>query len=198
MSKQQRSFSHGLVAAAAAVLLSAGAPAHAALTYTNVACDGQGTDMSSLAGYVGCSGSWSGNNNNQVEDVASQISDDWGLSGLVTQDVTAGNSGSDGTLSFANQTGTFVVALKAGNAFSLFAYNGGAVAGGISSIAYDTLGVGFFSGPGDKNKHFGQDLSHASLYSGVVVPAIPEPETYALMLAGLGTLGFIARRRKQQ
>ena len=25
---------------------------------------------------------------------------------------------------------------------------------------------------------------------------IPEPETYAMLLAGLGLLGFIARRRK--
>jgi hypothetical protein len=28
------------------------------------------------------------------------------------------------------------------------------------------------------------------------VPLIPEPETYALMLAGLGAVGFVARRRK--
>lgn len=28
------------------------------------------------------------------------------------------------------------------------------------------------------------------------VPAIPEPETYALMLAGLAAVGFVARRRK--
>ena len=28
------------------------------------------------------------------------------------------------------------------------------------------------------------------------VPAIPEPSTYALMLAGLGMIGFLARRRK--
>lgn len=31
----------------------------------------------------------------------------------------------------------------------------------------------------------------------VNVPAIPEPHTYALMLAGLGAVGFMARRRRQ-
>ena len=30
------------------------------------------------------------------------------------------------------------------------------------------------------------------------VSAVPEPETYAMMLAGLGLLGFAARRRKQK
>jgi hypothetical protein len=32
----------------------------------------------------------------------------------------------------------------------------------------------------------------------VAVVAVPEPETYAMMLAGLGLMGFIARRRKQR
>jgi hypothetical protein len=35
-------------------------------------------------------------------------------------------------------------------------------------------------------------------YSEITVTAVPEPETYAMMLAGLGLLGFAARRRKQK
>ena len=31
----------------------------------------------------------------------------------------------------------------------------------------------------------------------VVFAPVPEPETYAMMLAGLGLMGFVARRRKQ-
>lgn len=30
------------------------------------------------------------------------------------------------------------------------------------------------------------------------VPVVPEPETYALMLLGLGTVGFVARRRQRR
>ncbi|NBW50906.1 MAG: PEP-CTERM sorting domain-containing protein [Betaproteobacteria bacterium] len=30
------------------------------------------------------------------------------------------------------------------------------------------------------------------------VTAVPEPETYAMLLAGLGVMGMIARRRKNK
>lgn len=40
-------------------------------------------------------------------------------------------------------------------------------------------------------------LAHEMLRSAAVV-AVPEPETYAMMLMGLGLLGLVARRRKQQ
>lgn len=41
--------------------------------------------------------------------------------------------------------------------------------------------------------------THADQFylSGVTVNAVPEPETYALMIAGLGVMGFLSRRRKQ-
>ena len=177
------------VALAAAALIAA--PAHAALTPTGVACDGHGTGMTSQPGYLACAGAFDGNNLNQASEVEAEIAADFGLSGLLSvTDITAGNAGSTGTLTFALQSGPFVISLKAGDAFSLYEFSGG-----ISSIDFDTLGVGFFSGNANNPQiHFGQGLSHADLYA--FSQPVPEPETYALMLGGMGALGFVARRRK--
>lgn len=43
----------------------------------------------------------------------------------------------------------------------------------------------------------GTPMDSRAMYSGEMsVAAVPEPETYSLMLAGLAAMGFIARRRR--
>jgi PEP-CTERM motif len=37
---------------------------------------------------------------------------------------------------------------------------------------------------------------HGNLYAMASVTAVPEPTSYAMMLAGLGVIGFVARRRR--
>ena len=44
----------------------------------------------------------------------------------------------------------------------------------------------------------GRSNSYGGSLDNVSVTAVPEPESYAMMLAGLGLIGAIARRRKQQ
>jgi hypothetical protein len=43
----------------------------------------------------------------------------------------------------------------------------------------------------------GATCGHSANVAHAVFAPIPEPETYALMLAGLGALGFVARRRRR-
>jgi hypothetical protein len=58
---------------------------------------------------------------------------------------------------------------------------------GVGSTLTGWSGTGFSSGAYNIN-----------VLSNGVVNAIPEPEIYAMLAAGLGLMGFVARRRKQQ
>ena len=181
---------------AAGALAAAFAAPASALTATGVLC----SDGTTSPSFVSCSGAWEGNNLGnaaKLAEVQAQILADFGSSySLVGSSDGAGSGpfisnpgGSSGTLTFDSAvTGSFVVALKAANEFSLYLFNGGSA--GISSIDYSTLGVSV------NRQGIPQGLSHATLYGGGTTPPVPEPETYALMLAGLGAVALITRRRR--
>ena len=119
--------------------------------------------------------------------VTAAFKDDNPSAGSTTSliDAVAGNNGS-GTITFNSLiTDRFVLVLKLGNDFSAFVFDDNFAAGSTLTFQLSVEGLQ------------GTGLSHATIYTGSAVPAIPEPETYALMLAGLAAVGFVARRRRQ-
>lgn len=84
-----------------------------------------------------------------------------------------------GTVSFGTQNLSYSVAAYAG--FSLYQLAFTPSASGSYSLSFANAGA----------DNVGALLDNVSVTS-----AIPEPESYALMLVGLGVMGSIARRRK--
>lgn len=149
------------------------------------------------AGYLDCRGPIGGNVNGSPSEAAyltSQWGNTWTWQGKSDNagagPFAANQSGLlSGTLSFDSAVkGLFVLAIKGGPDYSYYEFNGGAA--GIASLQFDTLGIT------KGNGNAGPGLSHFGLYTAMA--PVPEPESYALMLAGLGVVGFMVRRRKQQ
>jgi hypothetical protein len=131
--------------------------------------------------------------------------------------------GQDTTLSFVGNTATAGGAMGDDRLLMSYTLQSGEahVFGGLANGDFDTIlnatptadGLAYFSGPRPfyTMENFGgntQTITGASLTTSFVASAtgagtelflapVPEPETYALMLAGLGALGFVARRRRR-
>jgi len=94
--------------------------------------------------------------------------------------VRAGSNGLD--FSFGNLTGSLLqntAGAVSGNNWQHFV--GNVTLNGATALTFSAMGV---------SDSYGASLDNVS------VTAVPEVETYAMMLAGLGLIGTIARRRK--
>lgn len=161
-----------------------------AAAVTSVSCGDSAATIAN-AGYISCQGALGGN-------IAAGQTDSATFAGFGTFDLvgTSDNagfgpfsahpgSGTSGSLSFDSaQLGYFVLGIKGGPTYSLYLFNGGPT--GITSLNFDTLGVA------NGNGGPGPGLSHLALFAAPV----PEPGTYALMLAGLAVVGSITARRR--
>jgi hypothetical protein len=85
--------------------------------------------------------------------------------------------------------GPFVLSPQSGKGFSPFYIDGDGTP--ISSIDFAALDVSVHRNAA------GNSLSRSSIYGAQPLPAIPEPHTSLLMLAGLAAIGFMATRRRR-
>jgi hypothetical protein len=99
------------------------------------------------------------------------------------------------------------------SALSLYRVGGGTGTGGTAGDTLVTSGTSLHSGEMDVWTLSSDNLAAGDYYvlvsgnlvsdtsasfgGAVMLAPVPEPETYGMMLAGLGVLGFLARRRKQ-
>jgi len=136
-----------------------------------------------------------------------QLSSDESLEitgGQATLDSTDGTFSQLSISLVANTLGTVILNIDATeDGFVTFADGSGL----DGTFALDGNGQNFFTATGVTGGFlsfttFNSQMVEADIVADVkqirlgVVGAIPEPETYALMMAGLAAIGFIARRRK--
>lgn len=101
-----------------------------------------------------------------------------------------GTSGTWSLMANQNVTLDLVFAMHASNRSGAFLFDNQALAANV--VTPGTWSIHWLNNGGQV-----PDFSNLTLFArDVAVTPIPEPETYALMLAGLGVLGFVARRRR--
>lgn len=173
--------------ALAAAAIGFASPSFAAITPANTCsfADVSGTGVT----VTNCSGYYTGNLNNAADfpDVKALLEDVF-----VPPPLTLGSAIIE-QVDVSSGTGFNFVTPVSGDTVIGVHWGGGA-GGGDTAFYRITLGAGFTGfdiATTNPNRDRG-GISNVALY----VTAVPEPETYALMLAGLGIVGFMVRRRR--
>jgi PEP-CTERM motif len=169
----------------------------------------------------------SGVNELTTVNLATGVTTDVGPSGLTTGTIGLGvnsagkiylKNGAGGHPAFDNKiytinpsTGvaTFVANTKAGFD-NVLAFNSSDIAytvdripppcgGNAGAVCTDSIlyKLDVTTGAATKIGPTGVSTLSALAFTPVVAPVIPEPETYSMLMAGLGLLGFVARRKKR-
>jgi MYXO-CTERM domain-containing protein len=126
----------------------------------------------------------------------------FGLSS-VTQTIGGLVAGTVYTLSFAlgaTNLHDAVVSVTAPGASGTFTTFASGSAGGFANV-WNTYSLNFTAGASNTLTFTGVAASGGPTSIGldnITVTAVPEPSAYAMALAGLGALGFMARRRKSR
>lgn len=173
-----------VLAAAVAV---AAAPAFAADQIITLSPTGATSYSASFAALAAAGGSLVGNPQSSVAD--SILSDGNDLITFVGAAPGVYNVGLNGSSSF-------ISALTA--TLNLLPITVTSLPGGVFSIftTITTLSPTFALSLSGTPQAFAADALNAQYSGNITVTAVPEPETYALLLAGLAAMGFVARRRR--
>jgi len=141
-------------------------------------------------------GAIAGDSSFNVDGLASFNNDSFAAPGSFSQTITFSGLAA-GTYSITGDiSGTRVVfssVLLDGHEWTLTAGAGGKLRSGFVEYTGTTPLTLVVNGLVDASA---ATFKQANYQGSLAVTAVPEPETYALMLAGLGAVGFIARRRK--
>ncbi|WP_426171946.1 PEP-CTERM sorting domain-containing protein [Pseudoduganella sp. R-32] len=198
--------------AASSMLLAASA--FGATTIGNTSADDATLDAQSADAFVFTSG-WnpqaglSGNTSGMGATFDSFGSGDWTLLGKHEGGSGTGFSlfnalnfsfdagdGKTGTWTVTNTSAQsvsldLVLSLKAANGAGAFLFDNQAINAGQTLSG--TWNIGWFTG----NNQAHPDFSNLTMFGrDIAVSPAPEPGEYAMLLAGLGLIGFVARRRK--